>query len=203
MINNKGKVVNEVIVVLLMCLILSSFFLVLIFKRVKEQRFRTLSNNLILMTNSSSLYQLENDKKVIALKELIDQEIITEIRNPFDERESCDFYESRIEINGDIKQSTLKCGDFLITKKSNGVKSVIYKVGKWKETGTNNSNVMIGYNYISDEKLMLDHYYEDYMFLYLFNKHNNTSYDDISLIPENYSIVNKVFYRTRTKIKEI
>lgn len=202
MINKKGSAINELLIVLVLCLILSVILLCLILKRVKEEQFRTLKNDLDIFINSSTLYNIENDTNIISLKELVDEKIISQIKDPFNKSTTCDLYESRIERNDNEVISTLKCGDYLITK-NEANKNIIYKVDDWNEKNNSNSNVKIGYNYIKNEKLVFDDYYEDYMFLYLFNKHNNTSYQSISNIPQNYNIINQVFYRKLTKIKEI
>lgn len=202
MINKKGAAINELLIVLVLCLTVSVILLSLILKRVNEQRFRTLKTNLDLFISSSSLYNIDNGTGVVSLKELVDTKVINPVKDPFNQSKNCDLYESRVLKNGSKIVGVLKCNEYLITKDISN-RNIIYKTDEWNDKNSNNSNVKIGYNYIKNGKLIFDDYYEDYMFLYLFNKVNNTSYSDISSIPQNYNIISQIFYRKLTKIKEI
>lgn len=146
MINKRGSAINELLIVLVLCLILSVILLCLILKKVKEEQFRTLKNDLDIFINSSTLYSIENDTNIISLKELVDEKLISPIKDPFNKSTSCDLYESRIEKNDNEVIGILKCGDYLITKNESN-KNIIYKVDDWNEKNNSNSNVKIGYNY--------------------------------------------------------
>ena len=203
MINNKGKVHSEILVVLVVILILASILSVFLLKSIKTENFRSFKSDFVLMINNNNIYNLKSNDEIVSLKELIDEGAVEKIKNPFNHKQYCDSYESRVEMKDNRKIGILKCGEYLITNEDESNKAIIYKVSKWQDKKEENSDVKVGYNYIQEGKLVFDSYYYDYMFLYAFNKKNNTSYNAVSTIPEKNNVVTQVFYRTREKIKEI
>lgn len=204
MINNKGKTLFEVLIFVIAFVVVASVILILILHGIENENFRTLKTSITNLTTSNTLYQMEiSDNSTVSLKELIDEKIVKEITNPFKRKETCDIYESRVALNGEDTTATLKCGEYLITMNSNDKKAIVYKVGKWQDEKTENAETKVGYNYIVDGNLQLKGYYEDYMFLYLFNKEHGTFYETIEEIPTEYNVVNHISYRSKEKMKEI
>jgi len=54
-----------------------------------------------------------SDKGTMYLSEMLDLNLISPIKNPFNGKE-CDIYESKVDFSEDIKRVTLKCGEYLI-----------------------------------------------------------------------------------------
>ena len=202
--NNKGKTLFEVIVFIIAFAAVAAFILILILRGIENENFRTLKSCISSLATSNTLYQMEiSDNSTVSLKELIDEKIFKDVTNPFKRKEKCDIYESRVALNGEDTTATLKCGEYLVTMGSKDKKAVVYKVGNWQEEKIENAETKIGYNYMVDGKLQLEDYYEDYMFLYLFNKKHQTFYETIDELPKEYQIINQVSYRTKEKLKEI
>ena len=203
MINNKGKAHSEILIVLVVILLLTSILSVFLLKCIKTENFRAIKSDFILMINNNNIYNLKSNDEIVSLKELVDQGAVENIKNPFNHKQYCDIYESRVEVKNNRKIGILKCGDYLITNENEDNKSIVYKVSKWQDKKSENSEVKVGYNYIQDNKLVFNTYYYDYMFLYLFNRKNNTTYNNVNTIPEKNQVITQVFYRTKEKIKEI
>ena len=119
MINKKGVAINELLIVLVLCLTVSVILLSLILKRVNEQRFRTLKTNLDLFISSSSLYNIDNGTGIVSLKELVDTKVINPVKDPFNQSKNCDLYESRVLKNG----KTLV--DFYIYDKTSSIEVIV------------------------------------------------------------------------------
>lgn len=202
--NNKGKTLFEVVIFIIAFAVIVALILILILKGIENENFRTLKSSISSLATSNTLYQMEiSDNSTVSLKELIDEKIFKDVTNPFKRKEKCDIYESRVALNGEDMTASLKCGEYLVTMGSKDKKAVVYKVGKWQEEKIENAETKIGYNYMVDGKLQLKDYYEEYMFLYLFNKEHNTFYETIDELPKEYSVVNQVSYRTKEKLREI
>lgn len=201
---NKGKlsVANEVLTVSLTCLVLAVILLHFVLKNTKVQQFNTLKSNIDLLQSSANVYSLENSRSIISLKELVDEGFIAAIKDPFNPKEYCDLYESKIQYTESATIATLECGNYLITSTTANSSAIIYYVSEWSEENKKNSYIKMGYNYLKNNLDAYPDYYEEATFLYLFNKENSTNYKSISSIPYEYNVKSKILYRKMTKVKE-
>lgn len=201
---NKGKlpVATEILTVSLICLVLAAILFNLVLKNTKEQQFNSLKSDIDLLQSSANIYSLENSRKTISLKELVDEGFIAAIKDPFNPKEYCDLYFSKIQYTDNDTIATLECGNYLITSAASNSKAIIYYVSEWSEENKKNSYIKMGYNYLKNNSDAYPDYYEEDAFLYLFNKDNSTSYKSISSIPYEYNVKSKVLYRKMTKVKE-
>lgn len=140
------------------------------------------------------------------LDDIIKKGFIEEMISPFNKKDECDHYESRVIMDPSTthKDFKLKCENYVIE----GIYQKeyrIYKVGEWQESydGTENIETEILYNYTKENEIMLDSYYTEKEFLIKLNKQENTSFDDISVIElDGIKVVSKAFYRTKELIKK-
>ena len=145
--------------------------------------------------------------KIVLLKELVDKEAISPIKNPFHEPKFCDTANSKVRFasNGTDKYVTLKCGEYLIDEQPvSDKKFTIYKVSEWSEKKKHDDDEeRVLYNYKKDGKDGFDEFYEANMFLYALNEEYGTFYWDVSVVPAGYGVYSKTFYRTKTKVATV
>ena len=94
---------------------------------------------LVLMLLTMSIEKLAS---VVYLYELIDDGLVSEVKNNFSGDEFCDYYESKVEFEDDKKLVTLKCGSYLIYRQDITEKDYsIYRVNNWTFDELSGSNV--------------------------------------------------------------
>ncbi len=202
--NNKGNTSYEILTVSVTCLILAAVLLVAILRNVSNQKFQMFQyNSKIFALNAVTLTNFDTNRTVY-LYEMIDQNLIEPIKNPFSgEDYYCDIYESKVQILTDDKKVTLKCGEFLIDNQSvHANEFQIYRVSDWKEKATtDHDEIRNVYNIEIGDEIYFDTYYEKDLFLIKVNNLLNSNYSSIEEVMENYDILSKQEYRTKSKIK--
>ena len=202
--NNKGNTSYEILTVSVTCLILAAVLLVAILRNVSNQKFQMFQyNSKVFALNAVTLTNFDTNRTVY-LYEMIDQNLIEPIKNPFSgEDHYCDIYESKVQILTDDKKVTLKCGEFLIDNQSvHANEFQIYRVSDWKdEATTDHDEIRNVYNIEIWDEIYFDTYYEKDLFLIKVNNLLNSNYSSIEEVMENYDILSKQEYRTKSKIK--
>ena len=202
--NNRGNTSYEILTVSVTCLILAAVLLVAILRNVSNQKFQMFQyNSKIFALNAVALTNFDTNRTVY-LYEMIDQNLIEPIKNPFSgEDYYCDIYESKVQILTDDKKVTLKCGEFLIDNQSvHANEFQIYRVSDWKEKATtDHDEIRNVYNIEIGDEIYFDTYYEKDLFLIKVNNLLNSNYSSIEEVMENYDILSKQEYRTKSKIK--
>ncbi len=134
------------------------------------------------------------------LAQAIEEGLIKKISSPFS-KEDCDLYESKVDYDSPNYLVTLKCGDYLMKErnsKDNGYK--VYKVGEWKDTkeGTNDDTRVV----YSCDNCGVDGYYEEAVFVYLYNKANSKSLNYLDDVKKEATVTSKEQYRTMELVFE-
>ncbi|MBO5138985.1 MAG: hypothetical protein J6B89_05065 [Bacilli bacterium] len=197
--NNKGFMRYEVLSILLFSLIFFSIVLSLVSQHSLNEKFHVMKYNALVFATNGVSYQYESALDTSYLVQLVDASLFKEIKNPFSGSKYCNQYESKIEIRNTKKYVTLQCGDYLISNQYVGdSKYKIYKVGRWKNKKPNGSvEIKKVYNYIDDGKIVFDDYYEKDLFVYMFNKKNETDYDTFEEINNDYELKSMTLYRKK------
>lgn len=205
-INNRGFSARELMISIVVILIVFVFILFVFSKtnvKGKYRNFRTLASSFATevsnLRNSGAAF--ENGAY---LYDLVDKKFIDPYVSPFDNSETCDLYESRIEINNSgIPTVTLKCSNYLIYKELTTKKDfTIYEVSKWdekKKIGDDVQNATL-YNYVMDGKEQFEDYYMEKQFLIEYNKKNGSNISNVNNLNSEHKLVSKTYYRT---IKEV
>ncbi len=193
----------EILCISLICLTFAIVLLSCVLKSDETEKYQVMANNARLFGISSISYGIE-DYDSIYLGELVQDGLISRIKNSFSGEVYCDPYQSKVEFQMQKKFITLQCGNYLIKNQYIASNSYdIYKVGEWKKGITSqDDDQMIGYNYYSNGSLDFGTYYEEDAFLYLFNLKNDTYYKKIEDIPNRYQVVKSVFSRKIKKVGE-
>ena len=203
----KGFSAAELLGVALVVLIVAAIFLVIALQTGYDEKYKTFQSSATQFGVNATGFQFQDTKDEIFLKELIDKEAISPIQNPFNNPKFCDTANSKVRFdsNGVDKYVTLKCGDYLIYEQSvSDKKFTIYKTSEWRENKKHDDDEeKVLYNYKKDGKDGFDEFYEANMFLYALNEENGTSYWDVSVVPEEYGVYSKKFYRTKTKLATV
>ncbi len=200
----KGFSAIELLSIALLVLVVAAIFLVIALQSSYNDKYQVFQYSATQFGVNATGFQFQDEKREIFLKELIDNKAISPIKNPFYEPKYCDTANSKVRFdsNGVDKYVTLKCGEYLIEEQSVSDKTfTIYKVTEWKEKKKkDNDEERILFNYIKNGKNAFAESYEENMFLYAFNEENGTTYWDVSMIPQEYGVYQKTFYRSKTKV---
>ena len=140
------------------------------------------------------------------LNDLIEKGYSEELKNPVKTSETCDKFESYVEIpETNNKKVTLKCGNYFVEGvQSEGYK--VYKVSEWHDTkGETDNEEGVIYNYKVNDQIMLGEYVSSKAFIELYYIKTN------SMILNPYDVNNfegtelliKSVYRTKELVKEL
>lgn len=198
---NKGFLRFETITIILIIILLFAGGMYLLIQMTDKAKPNTMNKSsltfiraLDISENAFSTY------RSYYLVQAIDEGVIKDIKSPFS-KGNCDVYESKVRFESNFKFVTLKCGDYLIKdRKSNETSYTIYKVGPWIDTRTNkndDSRVVYGC-----DDCGLDTYYEEPVFVYMFNKVNGTSYSYLDDLKTHHEVTSKEQFRTMEKFYE-
>lgn len=201
----KGFSASELLTISLVVLVVAAIFLVIAMQSSYDDKYHVFQYSATQFGVNATGFQFEDTKEEIFLKDLIDSEAISPIKNPFHEPKYCDTANSKVRFDNDKKYVTLKCGEYLIEEQSvSDKKFTIYKVTEWKEEKKHDDDQeRILYNYIKDGKDGFTEFYEKNMFLYAFNTEHGTDYWSVEGIPTEYGVYTKTFYRSKTKIATV
>lgn len=128
------------------------------------------------------------------LTQAIDEGLLKKISSPFS-KEDCDIYESKIDYDSPNYFVTLKCGDYLMKeRKADEAGYKIYKVGAWKDAkaGKDDEKRVV----YSCDNCGVNGYYEEAVFVYLYNKANSKSLNYIDEVKKEAKVTSKEQYRS-------
>lgn len=202
--NEKGSSGYEFLVVSVVCLILSAIILFIAIKSgdaEKMQVFRYHANRVAL---SSISLEYQNSQDTIYLEDMIDQGLISPLKNPFGGEKWCDIEESKVEFIDGKRCVTLQCGNYLIYQQPVGEETyVIYRVDEWSTKKQGNTDEKKVYNLQIDQKDIFAKYYEEDLFISKVNNQFHTNYQTLEEIKSDYQVHVQTVYRKRTKVSEI
>ena len=139
----------------------------------------------------------------VYLYDTIDLEYIEEMKSPFKKNESCDIYESKIEMQDRQTFLTFKCSDYYIFRQATTEDYTIYKVTEWTDEKITGDNVQTTnfYNYTIDGVEMLDNYYIEKEFLIKYTQSSGYDTKFIENLSSGHELVAKTYYRTIEEVK--
>ena len=201
--NKLGKGSYEFLTVAVTCLIVSSIFLFIVINNSQEEKFQVFKYNAKTVGINAVNYNNETSEDVVYLYELINNNLVTKVKNNFSGDEYCDFYESKVTFSNNSKKVTLKCGEYLIYNQDVTDKDYkIYRVSDWssdKISGDNVDKIKV-YGLIKDGKNLFSDYYEKDLFFKLVEENYGSKYNSFDAIEKDYDIDEKTVYRKRTLV---
>ena len=201
--NEKGKGTYEFLTVAVTCLILSAILLFIVINNNKQEKFQVFRYNAKTVGINAVNYNNKSNIDVVYLYELINNNLVTNIKNSFSGSAYCDIYESKVVFDNNTKKVTLKCGEYLIYNQDITAKDYdIYKVSNWsfkKMDGDNVDTVKV-YAIMKNGKNLLDNYYEEELFVKLVALNYGDKYSSLKDIKKNYDIDEKTAYRKRVLV---
>ena len=201
--NSSGKSNYEFLTVAVVCLILASIVLGIALNNVRNERFRVFRYNAKIVGINAINYEASNSEDVVYLYELINDNLIKEVKNSFSGDESCDLYASKVEFVDDKKMVTLQCGNYLIYKQDITDKNYdIYKVDDWsfeKKDGKDIDTIDV-YSLNKNGKDLLNGFYEEDLFVKLVASNYGDEYNSLEKIEKDFDVKSKKAYRKRVLI---
>lgn len=201
--NSSGKSNYEFLTVAVVCLILASIVLGIALNNVRNERFRVFRYNAKIVGINAINYEARNSEDVVYLYELINDNLIKEVKNSFPGDESCDLYASKVEFVDDKKMVTLRCGNYLIYKQDiTDKKYDIYKVDDWsfeKKDGKDIDTIDV-YSLNKNGKDLLNGFYEEELFVKLVASNYGDDYNSLEQIEKDFDVKSKKAYRKRVLI---
>lgn len=201
--NFSGKSNYEFLTVAVVCLILASIVLGIALNNVRNERFRVFRYNAKIVGINAINYEARNSEDVVYLYELINDNLIKEVKNSFSGDEACDLYASKVEFVDDKKMVTLQCGNYLIYKQDITDKNYdIYKVDDWsfeKKDGKDIDTIDV-YSLNKNGKDLLNGFYEEDLFVKLVASNYGDEYNSLEQIEKDFDVKSKKAYRKRVLI---
>lgn len=201
--NFSGKSNYEFLTVAVVCLILASIVLGIALNNVRNERFRVFRYNAKIVGINAINYEARNSEDVVYLYELINDNLIKEVKNSFSGDEACDLYASKVEFVDDKKMVTLQCGNYLIYKQDITDKNYdIYKVDDWsfeKKDGKDIDTIDV-YSLNRNGKDLLNGFYEEDLFVKLVASNYGDEYNSLEQIEKDFDVKSKKAYRKRVLI---
>ncbi len=198
-----GKSNYEFLTVVVVCLILAAIVLGIALNNVQKERFRVFRYNAKTVGINAINYEARNSDSIVYLYELINDNLVTEVKNNFSGDEFCDYYQSKVEFVGDKKLVTLKCGKYLIYKQDVTLEDYsIYKVSDWSfdKVSGDNIDVTTVYSLKMNGDTLLSGYYEKDLFIKLVASNFGKKYNSLDKIEKDYDVVSKKAYRKRVLV---
>jgi hypothetical protein len=152
----------------------------------------------VRLRDTEALYENE-----VYLYDTIELNYIEEVPSPFEKSETCDLYESKIEIVDRQRYITFKCSDYYIYNQKTTENYIVYKVSEWTDKKLTGDNVQTAtfYNYMVNGIEVLEDYYIEKEFLVKYGM--KSGYPTISLenLKSEHELVKKTYYRTLEEVK--
>lgn len=203
--NNKGFGSKEMLSISTICLILSMILLIISIQSNYEEKYKIMEYNARMFGLGATVYENKEKNSPVYMIELLDNNLFSNIKNPFGGDEYCSSTESKVEYDNEKKYITLRCGNYVIDHQYIADKEYkIYRVGQWKEKKiVKNAQRIEAYNYKVNGDDAFDEVYDKDMFLYAFNKKTSQNYEKVEQIPRKYGVYTKTFYRTKKLVQLI
>ena len=202
-VNNKGIGGYEFLTVVLVCLILASILLYIAISIGDKEKFQVFRYNAKTIGINAIQYDGQRKFDTVYLYEMINDGLVTEMKNSFSGDELCDIYDSKVEFTDSGKKVTLRCGNYLIYKQDITSENYnIYKITDWTSKKLTGDNVDVNkvYNAVLDDDEMLDDYYEMDLFIKLMMNKYGSQYYSIEAIKEDFNVIEKTVYRKRVLV---
>jgi len=133
---------------------------------------------------------------------LLDHGLPVEVNNPTNTGESCDRYQSYVEIDENGKKKVvMKCGIYYVEGMHENTYKV-YEVTDWSEDSTKATETEVLYNYMKDGKEASSVYMLENEFVDFYNENEGTSIFGAYEVEEG-KLLSKDLYRKKTFIKKI
>ena len=204
-LNNSGRGAYELLSVAFVCLLVSCILLVTILSHVDSEKYQVFCYNAKIMALNAVNVRNNTNQKNIYLYQMIQDGLISPIKNPFSGDDYCNIYESKVSFNGDKRSVNLQCGSYVISSSDIGDNSYsIYEVSSWVQ-GTRDGEVdkKTVYNIMEDKTYLLDGFYEEELALDLFNEKYHQEFTSIKEVEKEYEVVSKEVFRSKKFVKEI
>ena len=201
--NQNGKGTYEFLTVAVTCLILSAILLFIVINNNKQEKFQVFRYNAKTVGINAVNYNNETSEDIVYLYELINNKLVTNIKNNFSGSTYCDIYESKVVFDNDTKKVTLRCGEYLIYNQDVTAEDYdIYKVSDWSfdELSGDNVDTVKVYGLMKNGTNLLDRYYEEELFVKLVALNYGDKYSSLKDIAKNYDIDEKTAYRKRVLV---
>ena len=202
-LDEKGKGSYEFLTVVVVCLILASILLVLAIRNGEKEKREVFRYNAKTIGINAIDYEYRKASSIVYLYELIDDGLVSEVKNNFSGDKFCDYYESKVEFEDDKKLVTLKCGNYLIYRQDITEKDYsIYRVNNWTfdELSGNNIDVKDVYSLTKNGKDLLGGYYEEGLFVKLVMDKYGEEYNSLKDIKKDFDVLEKKAYRKRVLV---
>ena len=168
--------------------------------------FRSNARTFALTIGRSDLYM---GTERVSLLELIDSGHLTHIKNPFIGDRHCNMADSFVQMKDSRIHVTLRCGNYIIYNQDvSDISYYIYRiVTDWQEQRPRGNRDYIDqlmmFNYQIGNEYAYERFYSEEVFLYKFNRRNNTEYESINDIPNEFNIIERRFFRLRRPVGQI
>ena len=202
-VNNKGVGGYEFLTVVLVCLILTSILLYIVIGICDKEKFQVFRYNAKTIGINAIQYDGTRNFNTVYLYEMINDGLVTEMKNSFSGDELCDIFDSKVEFTDSGKKVTLRCGNYLIYKQDITSQNYnIYKITDWTSKKLTGDNVDVNkvYNAVLDDDEVLDDYYEMDLFIKLMMNKYGSQYYSIEAIKEDFNVIEKTVYRKRVLV---
>ena len=193
---------------LTICVVLLIIFVLLlahVFKTDYKEQYKVMQYNAKMFSLSvSNLYLDDQDHSVYYLQSMIDDNSLSNIKNPFQGDKYCNTHTSMVVVKNNKKYVTLECGSYLIYQQDSlKTPYTIYQASPWsKKEHKNDNQSMDFYNYQDGREKLFEEDLELELFLYEYNKLNNTFYKNVKEIPDQGNIVKTTMYRHMEKVSD-
>lgn len=207
-----GKKENiTIILIIILGLVLGTFFIFKIQKEKSYNSFFTMASELAKAADEVRNSQTFYDESTVYLYDTYIHQKMNNLKNPFG-KGNCDPYLSYSEY---AKPSliTIQCGEYRIRKEaasSTNNAYQVYKIGEWKPLEGNEEealkdNVEIGnfYTVFVDDEMVLDNYYPKRKAIELYAKKTKLQVYNEDQFDSNVKLVSKQYIRTEDLFKKI
>ena len=195
----RGSGTYEFLVIVFVCLIITVIVLLIVINVDKQTSFQVFKYNAKIIGINAINY---NDETVY-LYEMINDNLVTNMKNTFSDDEFCNIYDSKVEFKDDKRLVTFRCGDYLIYNQDITKKDYnLYKVSDWafKEKTGSHVDVTVLYTLFKDGKQLLNGYYEKNLFIRLVMDSYGSKYNNLKEIKKDYEVKEKKAYRKRVLV---
>ena len=204
-LNNKGMGKKEMMLVLLILLAGITYGLYKIIGNnaiTQMANFKRLAATFIDEAGRLRDNEIHYEERVY-LYDTIELDYLDELKNPFNHQETCDKYESKIEMADNKVYITFKCGEYYIFDQQTTEEYTVYKVSEWTDQKLTGENVQTAnfYNYTVNDVEILDKYYIEKEFLVEYAQKSGFKTLTIGNLNPNHKLVKKTYYRTLEQVK--
>lgn len=203
-LNNKGMGKKEMMLVLLILFAGIAFGLYKIIGNneiTQIANFKRLAASFIDEAGRLRDNEIHYEERVF-LYDAIELEYLKDLKSPFNSKETCDIYESKIEMVDRQVFLTFKCSEYYIYHQQTTEEYIVYKVSEWTDQKLTGENVQTAnfYNYTVNDKEVLPEYYIEKEFLVEYSKASGYQTNVLGNLNGNHTLVKKTYYRTLEQV---